>query len=139
MIGIPIEDMINELKYAYFNSTAAWAIAYAVFIGVKKILLFGIDFTYPNSHQAEKGRACCEFWLGVAASRGIKISLPRSTTLMDSCDKQSDRLYGYDTLFVSFENEGDKTKCVFTENPFLPTAEEIEARYDHNRPINEQK
>lgn len=139
LVGMPIEDMINNLHFAYFNSTAAWAIAYAIHIGVKKIALFGIDFTYSNSHQAEKGRACCEFWIGIAAQRGIKIQLPRSTTLMDSIETQQDRFYGYDTVFVDLVRKEGKTVCHFVENPFLPSADEIEARYDHNRPIHEQK
>jgi hypothetical protein len=40
----------------------------------EEALLFGIDFTYPNAHDAEKGRACVEFWLGIAAARGIKLA-----------------------------------------------------------------
>lgn len=43
--------------------------------------------------QTEDGRACTEFWLGIAASRGITIELSRSTTLMDS--HKPTTLYGY--------------------------------------------
>jgi hypothetical protein len=48
--------VINSCGIAYFNNTAAYAVAYAVHIGVKKITLFGCDYTYPNAHDAEKGR-----------------------------------------------------------------------------------
>ena len=61
LVAFPLEDVVNNLEYSYFNSTAAYAVAYAIYLGVKKISLFGFDFTYPNAHHAEKGRACVEF------------------------------------------------------------------------------
>ena len=76
LVAFPLEDVLNELPpFGYFNSTAAYAVAFAIFLGVKKISLFGFDFTYANAHQAEKGRACVEFWLGVAVTKGITVSM----------------------------------------------------------------
>jgi len=134
MVAFPLEDVLNHFQHDYFNSTAAYAVAYAVYIGVKKILLFGVDFTYPNSHKAEKGRACVEFWLGQASARGIKISLPKTTSLMDAIHDRSERLYGYDTVDVQLVPVGPgKITAKFTERDQVPTAEEIESRYDHSR------
>jgi hypothetical protein len=62
---------------AYFNSTAAYAVAYAIHMGVKKISVFGMDFTYPNAHDAEKGRACVEFWLGIAPRAASSSQCPK--------------------------------------------------------------
>jgi hypothetical protein len=107
LVEMPIEAMINDLGFAYFNSTAAWAVAYAIYIGAGKITLFGFDFTYANAHHAEKGRACVEFWLGIAHGRGIKISVPRKSSLMDACNAQAERLYGYDTLDITLQPGGD--------------------------------
>lgn len=45
--------------------------------------------------KTEDGRACTEFWLGVAMSRGIVIEMSNSTTLMDSHKPRT--LYGYAT------------------------------------------
>ena len=45
LVAYPLEDVINSCGWAYFNSTAAYAVAYAVHIGVKKISLFGADFS----------------------------------------------------------------------------------------------
>ena len=133
LVEFPLEAVLNHLGYDYFNSTAAYAVAYAIHIGVEKITVFGNDFTYPNAHDAEKGRACVEFWLGMAAARGIKISLPKSTTLMDAMNTRADRLYGYDTLDIEFIRQDDgKLKLNFKPIDTLPTAEAIEARYDHS-------
>lgn len=133
LVEFPLEDVLNDLGHDYFNSTAAYAIAFAIHIGVEKISLFGMDFTYPDAHDAEKGRACVEFWLGTAAARGIKISLPKTTTLMDAMHTRAARLYGYDTQDVSFNLQSDgQVRLEFTERTTLPTAEEIEAAYDHS-------
>lgn len=130
LVDFPLEDVVNSTKYAYFNSTAAYAVAFAVHIGVRKMTLFGMDFTYPNVHQAEKGRACVEFWMGMAAARGIELSIPHVSSLMDGCTPE-DRLYGYDTVNVSLEKIDGRIQAVFTERESLPAAEEIEKRYDH--------
>jgi hypothetical protein len=133
LVEFPLEDVVNHLTFDYFNSTAAYAVAYAIHIGVDKITLFGCDYTYPNAHDAEKGRGCVEFWLGQAAARGIQIALPKTTTLMDAIYGRQDRLYGYDTRAVEFERDGDgRVRVVYTEVEDLPTADEIEARYDHS-------
>lgn len=137
LVEFPIEDALNRLGFDYFNSTASYAIAYAIMVGASKISCFGMDFTYPNAHDAEKGRACVEFWLGQAAARGIRIGLPRASTLMDACYSRAERLYGYDTLDVSFDHQPDGAlKLSFTERQELPSAAEIEDRYDHTRHPN---
>lgn len=142
LVPYPLEEVVNCGRFAYLNSTAAHAVAYAVWLhqatlgqAVRSLALFGMDFTYPDGNYAEKGRACVEFWLALAASRGIKLQLPRTTSLMDGCLTQADRLYGYDTLDVRFDQparEGDLVSIRFTEKAELPSAEEIEKRYDHS-------
>jgi len=136
MIEFPLEAVLNELRYGYFNSTAAYAVAYAIFIGVKKISLFGMDFTYPSSHDAEKGRGCVEFWLGIAAARGIQLAIGNKSTLLDSINTEQERFYGYDTLEVKPYLDGENVKIEFTEVEKLPTAEEIEKKYCHKKHPN---
>lgn len=134
LVEFPLEAVINKLGFAYFNNTAAYALAYAIFIGVKKVSLWGCDYTYPNAHDAEKGRACLEYWLGFAKHAGIEISTGNTSSLMDACVPWDERLYGYDTLKVSVaKREGaDDYAVTFTERETLPTAAEIEDRYDHS-------
>lgn len=139
LVEFPLQDVLNHLGHDYFNSTAAYAIAFAIHTGAAQISVFGMDFTYPNSHDAEKGRACVEFWLGQAHARGIKINLPKTTTLMDSCYPSASRLYGYDTLDVGFHIQEDgELKLDFKPRETLPTAAEIERSYDHSKPVSEQ-
>lgn len=131
LIDFPLEDVFNSTGFLYFNSTAAYTIAYAIHIGVKRLTIFGMDFTYPNAHDAEKGRACVEFWLGIAAARGIKITICRTSSLMDACEPFQKRAYGYDTVDLHFSGDAGEKRITFTERAELPTAEQIEADYDH--------
>jgi hypothetical protein len=135
----PLAEVLNRFPLGYFNNTAPYAVAYALYIGATKISLFGMDYTYDNVVDAEKGRACVEFWLGVAAEMGVEIALPRTTSLMDAYHEQQDRFYGYDTLNLEFgRDEQGVLQVGKTERETLPTAEQIEASYDHSRPVAEQ-
>jgi len=136
LIEFPLEDMVNEFPVCYFNSTAAYAVAYAIHKRVSKISLFGIDFTYPDAHDAEKGRACVEFWLGIATQRGIKLAMPKETTLMDAMRTQAQRFYGYDCVDLAFTRENDRITIARTEKA-LPSAAEIEEAYRHDVHPNE--
>lgn len=115
----------------YFNSTAAYAVAYAVHLGVRKISLFGVDYTLPNAHTAEAGRACVEFWLGLGAARGIEIMVPSTTSLLDACRTDRDRLYGYDCADVILGATDGALDVRVVERQEPVDVAEIERRYDH--------
>ena len=134
LVEFPLQDVLNDVGYEYFNNTVAYAIAYAMHIGVEKITFWGLDFTYPNAHDAEKGRACCEYWIGRAMQRGVKVAVTHKSTLLDAYVPRAKRLYGYDTVDVDIAEQPDRTlKVTFKERESLPTADEIEAEYDHSR------
>lgn len=90
----PLQEVLDDLGFSYFNNTCAYALALAIHMRPKMIKLYGMDFTYKeNRGFAEAGRACVEYWISVAISRGIKVYLPKTTTL---CDSSLGRpLYGY--------------------------------------------
>ena len=73
----------------YLNTSVAYAIALAMADGYNEIGLFGCDFSYPNVHLAESGRACCEFLMGIGTQRGIRFAVAQGSTLMDMhCQQQ---------------------------------------------------
>lgn len=136
LVEFPLEDVLNTCGFPYFNSTAAYAIAYALHLGVKRIGLYGIDYTYPDVHAAEKGRACVEFWLGIASARGVNIQVAQTSTLMDARVPPPERVYGYDTLDVKVTCDANgKYTVEKSERPAerIPTAAEVEAAYDHDK------
>ena len=78
VVEYPLEEVLKKTGYAYLNNTVAYAIAYAVAQEVKELHLYGIDFTHKDVAFAEAGRGCCEFWLAIATTKGIKINIPVS-------------------------------------------------------------
>jgi hypothetical protein len=139
LVEFPLEDALNIFGLEYFNSTAAYAVCWAILQGAEQISIFGMDFSYANTHQAEKGRACVEYWLGQAQARGIKINLPKTTSLLDACNTRAERMYGYDCVDIDFMVQEDGcVKLTFIERDKLPTAAEIERAYDHSAPIAQQ-
>lgn len=129
----PLEEVLHQYPQGYFNSTAAYAVAYALHVGVTKLSIFGCDYTYPNAHDAERGRACMEFWLGLAAAQGVQLAVPRTTSLLDALHPQAERFYGYDCVDLGFSRFDGKICVTFTNRTQLPSADEIEARYDHSK------
>lgn len=128
MIAYPLAEVIEKMGACYFNSTPAYAIAYAIYLGVTRINLFGLDYTWPDVNSAEAGKACCEYWLGRAQERGIDVVISDKSTLMDSHRPRT--LYGYDLTDVSFTlGEGGKINVELTPKAVWPTAAEIEQRY----------
>jgi hypothetical protein len=106
-VEYPLEEVIKYLGCAYFNTTVAYAVALAIYMKVREIKLYGIDFTYDNNRGfAEAGRACVEYWLRDAAWRKIKVTIAPSSTLMDQCVGR--KLYGYSTP-PNIDSEGTVT------------------------------
>lgn len=131
LVEFPLEEVINSGGRDYFNSTVAYPIALAIHERASMIGLFGADYSFPDKHTAEKGRGCCEYWLGVAAARGIKIGIASGSSLMDVNEPST--LYGYDTVNVVCERDANGwTSVRFEELPESewPTGFDIEARYD---------
>lgn len=135
LVAYPLLDVMKSCGgTAYFNSTAAYAVALAVHMGVETLYLFGADFSYADSHQAERGRGCVEFYLGMGKARGMQIGLPNTTSLLDGCATKDERVYGFDGMDLEFIHgeDGKLSDIKFTPRS-LPTAAEIEDRYDHGK------
>lgn len=93
-IEYPLQDVLNTVGYAYMNSTPAYALCLAIHMGVKHIKLYGMDYSNQDGKFVEAGRACMEFWIGIAHRQfGIKVSIANTSTLMDQ--SKARQLYGY--------------------------------------------
>ena len=105
-VEYPLEAVCKDFKDDYFSTTVAYMIAYAAHIRVEEMLLFGIDFHYPNAVIVESGSAGVAYWLGRATERGVHYKIPGSSTLLDANMIELDEstnppkakrlLYGYD-------------------------------------------
>jgi len=80
-------------KHDYYHNSIPWIIAYAVWIGVKELTLWGCDYTHERSGGHEDNRANAEYWVAIARERGLKILYPETSTL---CNAGKNRYwYGY--------------------------------------------
>lgn len=102
LVEYPLRDVLQAVGgVEYMNTTVAYAVGMAMYLGVQELSLYGCDFTYPNIHAAESGRGCVEYLLGIACSRGMQLNLPDTTTLLDANVEDGRRLYGYlDPVYV---------------------------------------
>jgi len=133
----PLKEIATELKICYFNNTVAYAMAYAIWKKVKKIFLYGIDYTYKNVNIAESGRACCEFWCAIAISKGIKLEIAQNSGLLDTNVPDNEKLYGYHRLNDPLVQTVDKGSLLITKQSQIPPPEPVESnpiifgRHDH--------
>tara|TARA_R100000544_G_C2216565_1_gene54927 strand:- start:255 stop:980 length:726 start_codon:yes stop_codon:yes gene_type:complete len=118
-IEYPLELVIHDLDCSYFNNTIPYAIAFALWSKVKKIFLFGVDFTYrSNMHFAEAGRSCTEFWLSKCIQAGIQIEIAPRSSLLDVDIPLEQKLYGYHRLDdpkVAYQNGPNMSVCKLSE------------------------
>ena len=121
LVSYPLKEVIESVRPSHLNTTVAYAVAYAIYIGVEELALFGCDFTYSSYLKAEAGRGCVEGLLGVARERGIKIFIPSTSTLMDANRKS--RWYGYDIWDMDVTVGGDGVTITKTPRA-IPTGEE---------------
>jgi hypothetical protein len=94
-VAYPLEDVVRSIGHSYLNNSVAYAVAFAIHIGVKKLGLYGCDFTYPDRAFAESGRACVEFLLAGAMHRGMELEISHDSTLMDASVPVEKKLYGF--------------------------------------------
>ena len=98
VVEFPLQEVIQKTGYAYLNNTVAYSFAYAISQKVTELHLYGIDFTHKAVNFAEAGRACCEFWLAIAISKGIKVNIAHNSSLLDMNVPEDQKLYGYHRL-----------------------------------------
>ncbi len=87
-VVFPMEQMVNEFGRDFFTSSFAWMMAKAISDGAKEIALYGIDMASRDEYILQ--RPGFYFFKHMAESRGIKVSAPNESDIM-----QPPGLYGY--------------------------------------------
>ena len=127
-VEYPLEDVINTIGYSYFRTTPAYAAAFAIHIGVKRLRIFGCDYVYPtNQYKAESGRANLEFILGIGMTMGMEVWVPPTSTLLDSNSPTLEKMYGYRHPIEVKPNPEDDSRWKVYHRPDLGKKEK-EAR-----------
>ena len=117
-ISYPLENVINTLGYSYFISTPAYAAAFAIHIGVKKLKIYGCDYVYANNiYIAESGRANMEFILALGMTMGMQVEVAPSSTLLETNRHIIDHLYGYPGVIEVIESKQEGKRYEIRHRP----------------------
>ena len=127
VVEYPLQKVLQKTKYAYLNNTVAYALAYAVAEEVSDLHLYGIDFTHKAVNFAEAGRACCEFWLAIAVSKGIKLHIANNSSLLDTNVSEDQKLYGYHRLEDPLVSTTTQGEMLITKKSKLEPPEPLDA------------
>lgn len=73
----------------YFTNTVSWMIALAIAEEPAEIGVWGVDMA-QNTEYAHQ-RPSCEYFMGIAVGRGIKLHVPDTSDLL-----KTNKLYGFD-------------------------------------------
>jgi len=76
-VHYPLERVLSEVEGArcYFTCTFAYQIALALLEGFEEIGLWGVNLPFGSPREQTVERACTEWWLGLAAGKGVKVHL----------------------------------------------------------------
>jgi len=97
--SVPFPRKVLEEKYgAYFTNTISWEIALAMHIGVDEIHIYGVNMATDIEYQSQ--RPSCEYYIGLAVGRGIKVYIPPESDLL-KCFYQ----YGFEDGELSYMSQ----------------------------------
>ncbi len=77
----PKDDMFKLYPRKYFTSTIAWMLALAISLNPDEIGLWGVDMV-GIENEYHRQRPCCEYYVGLAEGKGIKVTIPKNSALM---------------------------------------------------------
>lgn len=78
-VAFPRDDIVGAFG-RYFTNSISWMIAHAIYEGATEIHVYGVDMAQGTEYAAQ--RPSCEYFLGYAAGRGIKIYVPPTSDLL---------------------------------------------------------
>jgi hypothetical protein len=90
-VQFPFEPLIKEHGEYFWTSTIAWMLALAIDQQPDEIGLWGVDMAASEEYAYQ--RPACQHFIRVARERGIKVTLPPESDLMQPPTK-----YGLDEL-----------------------------------------
>ena len=98
-VKYPLEEMIKEFGVprkkdgetpdAYFTNSISFMLALGIYKGFEEIHVYGVDMAVGTEYNEQ--RPSCEYYIGIAKGRGIKIYLPLESDLL-----KTRFTYGYD-------------------------------------------
>jgi len=82
-VAYPLARVIARLGGSisdYFTNTISYMIALAIAEGYREIHVYGVDMAVGSEYESQ--RPSCEYFLGLAVGRGIKVVIPPGSDLL---------------------------------------------------------
>jgi len=83
-IRFPREQIMTYFPRSYWTNTISWELALAIMEGFEEIHIYGVDMAQDdllcNEYSAQ--RPSCEYYIGYAEGRGIRVYLPEESDLL---------------------------------------------------------
>jgi hypothetical protein len=73
-------DAILTIFGRYFTNTISYEIALAILMGYSEIVMYGVDMAVGSEYAHQ--RPSCEYFLGYAVGKGIKMTVPDEADLL---------------------------------------------------------
>ena len=86
-VSYPLDTIIQNFG-PYLTNSISYMIALAILEGFEEIGIYGVDMAHDTEYGSQ--RPSCEYFVGIATGRGIKVIIPDQADLMKSLF-----LYGY--------------------------------------------
>ena len=80
----------NGAAFTDYSNSISWMIALAIYEGFEEIHVYGVDMAQKSEYAWQ--RSSCQYFLGYAAGKGIKLLIPKTSEL---CKFPQD--YGWET------------------------------------------
>lgn len=100
VVQYPFREIWNWIQaelYAmhgdWWHNSVAYIVAYAAFIGVRELRIFGADYHNHSSGGVEDGHPCVAYWVGVMERAGLLVRPVESSSFLGT-DRRS-WIYGY--------------------------------------------
>lgn len=79
------KEAITASMGRYFSNSISWMVAHAIYEGATEIHVYGVDMAQGGGGAAGEyasQRPSCEYFLGLAAGRGVKVYVPPQSDLL---------------------------------------------------------
>jgi len=108
-VEFPVEAVTEGGRFRpYFTSSIAYMLALAIHEGFEEIRLLGANMASDSEYAYQ--RAACEYWIGIAEAKGIRVYLPASCPLTVGPRYGADRPNADMLRAVVDKREGIKTQ-----------------------------
>jgi len=89
-IAFPLDEMLSQFR-DYYTCTCSYEMALAIAMRPDEIGIWGVNMAIDSEYGSQ--RPSCEYWIGLAEGRGIKVTLPVQTDLVKALYR-----YGLDDI-----------------------------------------